>query len=94
MKKDALLAEKKFFADITYKNLTGLTRSENPGLAFYAMELNKQKATEEGFKRFSWTFAEIFIEAYTNKKQTMSDRGVEKLIKKSLAQAWKKYNEK
>jgi hypothetical protein len=93
MKEDPLLEEKRYWADVTFKNLTGLTKAKDSSLEFYAMVLGKQEATAEGFKKFSWMFADSFIEAYMKKNnQNMTENEIEKLIKKSLKSAWKKYN--
>ena len=59
MKKDPLLKKKQFWADIVFKNLTSLTRSEDISLNFYGMKLEEQNATEQGFKDFSWLFATL-----------------------------------
>ena len=85
-----------FFADVTFKNLTGLTRSEDASLKFYDMELAKQNATESGFKEFSSIYSNMFIEAWAKKKKendNFSDQETEKLIRSSLKKAWKMYNE-
>lgn len=92
MKKDPLQAEKEFMADVVFKHLTGLTRAEDASLGFYALELEKQKTTEEGFKEFAEIFADMFVEKF-KKKEDMTEKEKDKLTIDCLKNAWKKYNE-
>ncbi len=88
-------AGKEFLADIIYKNLTGLTRSEEASLNYYGMKLEKQKATEEQFKRFSSICADYFIDSLPKRKedrQKLTDDQTNKLMKKALDKAWEAYN--
>jgi hypothetical protein len=93
---DPLLEEKSFYSDIIFKDLTGLTRSEDASLNYYGMQLNNQNTTEDGFKRFSTIAADIIIEkifALKRKGKSPSDTELEDIMRKSLSEAWKKYNE-
>ena len=86
---------KEFLADIIYKSLTGLTRSEEASLNYYGMKLEKQKATEEQFKKFSLIYAGHFIDSLPKKKderQKLTDDQTNKLMKKALDKAWEEYN--
>jgi len=97
MSKDPLFEEKQYFADVIFKNLNSLTRSEDASLNFYGMELENQNATEEGFKRYSWLVAESFIGEWNKckkKGKKLDNLEVEKLTKQSLKKAWEKYNDK
>ncbi|MBI2129462.1 hypothetical protein HYX19_03300 [Candidatus Woesearchaeota archaeon] len=96
MSVDPLQYEKEFWADVIFKNLNGLTRSEDASLKFYAMELEKQNATEQGFREFSWIASNIFIELWAKRKRegkNLNEKEIEKLIKQSLSNTWKEYNE-
>ena len=78
-----------------YKNLTGITRSEEASLKYYAMQLEKQKATEEQFKKFSSIYADNFIDSLPKKKddrQKLTEDQTKKLMKKALDKAWEEYN--
>ena len=63
MSTDPLQYEKEYWADVIFKNLNGLTRSEDASLKFYAMELEKQNATEKGFREFSYSITDEFIKS-------------------------------
>jgi|SRR3989344_9578317 len=96
MRSDPLQEEKQYYADIIYKNLNSLTRSEDTSLNYYGMELEKQNATEEGFKSFSTIAANIIIEnIYQQKREGKdpTDVEIERIIKNSFDEAWKRYNE-
>jgi|SRR3989338_6545234 len=96
MSTDPLQYEKEYWADVIFKNLNGLTRSEDASLKFYAMELEKQNATEKGFREFSLIASHKFIESWDKRKRegkNLNDDEIEKLIKQSLKNAWEEYNE-
>lgn len=84
-----------FIADVLFKNLTGLTRSEDTSLNFYGMALEKQNATENDFKQFAFICAKIFITGWKKSKakgKVLTDEESEVLMQKSLESGWKEFN--
>jgi len=89
-------AFKEVFEETIFEQLISVTRAKDSALEYYKNELKKQKASEDDFRRFAKTYADIVVEKYketTNEDiAALSPEEKKEIISKSLEDAWNKYN--
>ncbi len=81
------------YADIIYKNLKSLARSEDTSLKYLAMDIEKQKLTEEDMKKISLIMAKLLYKDIIKMKKNgeLTKSMMDKIIKKHSAHALKEY---